>query len=375
MNPELKAKNAIKIKSLDTVTIKGARSYPAWVLVRIRTDQGIEGIGEGFTWSGQAETISNHIKTIGQQLTGRSPLEIEAFLTSFLTKCKDRNWYASISAIEIALWDILGQVAGLPIYALLGGQVREQIPLYADHGIFGGAQSWEECVERIVAMKESGFGMFKWDPFAGHGTPKPAELKEYIKKVEMVREAVGPDYPLAIDAHNRFSVEGAIMAAKALEPLNILFFEAPTEDNPEMLKQVAEATSIPLATGELTCTRKEAKALLDSGAVRVFQPEVGTNGGILESLKTAALAEVYDIKIATHNWCGPVVTRAASHLCATIPNLLYQEYAGGAPQDKWENDLLEPPTQIKNGHIILSDQPGLGSKLNAKVLASRRVFI
>ena len=373
MNPELKSKNSIKIKSVETVTIKGARYYPAWVVVRMRTNQGIEGIGEGFTWHGQAAAISDHIKTLGQQLKGTNPLDIEAFLTRFLPECKDRNWYASISAIEIAMWDILGQVAGLPIYALLGGRVREEIPLYADHGIFGGTQSWEECVQRIVGMKEASFGMFKWDPFSGGGTLEPAKLKEHIKKVEMVHEAVGPDYPLAIDAHNRFSVEGAIMAAKVLEPFDILFFEAPTEDNPEMLKRVAGATSIPIATGELTCTRKEAKSLLDSGAIRVFQPEVGTNGGILESLKTAALAEVYDVKVATHNWCGPIVTRAASHVCAIIPNLIYQEYAGGAPEDEWENDLLEPPTQIKDGHIILSDRPGLGSKLNEKVLASRRI--
>lgn len=373
MNPELTSKHAIKIKRVETVTIKGARSYPAWVIVRMQTDQGIEGIGEGFTWHGQAATISNHIKTLGQQLVGANPLEIEDFLTRFFPECKDRNWYASVSALEIAMWDILGQVAGLPIYVLLGGRVRKRIPLYADHGIFGGAQSWEECVERIVGMKEAGFGMFKWDPFSGGGMFEPAELREHIGKVEMVRDAVGPDYPLAIDAHNRFSVEGAIMAAKALEPLSILFFEAPTEDNPEMLKQIAEATSIPIATGELTCTRREAKSLFDSGAVRVFQPEIGTNGGILESSKTAALAEVYDVKVATHNWCGPVVTRAASHVCATIPNLLYQEYAGGAPEDEWENHLLEPPTQIKNGHIILPDQPGLGCKLNEKVIASRRI--
>jgi len=372
MNPELKL-NSIKINSVETVTIEGARSYPAWVIVRMQTDQGIEGIGEGFTWHGQAATINNHIKALGQQLEGTNPLEIEAFLTRALPECKDRNWYASVSAIEIAMWDILGQAAGLPIYTLLGGQVRQEIPLYADHGIFGGAQNWEECVQRIVGMKEAGFGMFKWDPFSGGGTPEPAELREQIKKVEMVRDAVGFDYPLAIDAHNRFSVEGAIMAAKALEPLNILFFEAPTEDNPEMLKKIAEATSIPIATGELTCTRKEAKSLLASGVISVFQPEVGTNGGILESFKTAALAEVYDVKIATHNWCGPVVTRAASHVCAIIPNLLYQEYAGGAPENEWENHLLEPPTQIKNGHIILPNRPGLGAKLNEKVIASRRI--
>ena len=158
-----------------------------------------------------------------------------------------------------------------------------------------------------------------------------------------------------------------------LEPLDILFFEAPTEDDPGTLKNVAGATDIPLATGELTTTRREAKALLDSEALKVFQPEVGTNGGILESCKTAALAELYGVKIATHNWCGPVLTRAASQVCARTPNLLYQEYAGGAPRNEWENDLLDPPTQIKDGHIVLPDGPGLGFELNEKLLASRRI--
>ena len=256
---------------------------------------------------------------------------------------------------------------------MLGGPLGNELPLYADHGLFDGVESWEEQVEQILAAKEAGFAMFKWDPFVGTGTLAAKELGEAIDRVSQVRDVVGKNYPLAIDAHNRFSVEGAILAAKALEPLNIAFFEAPTRDDPETLKQVAEASSIPLATGELTCTRFEAKALLDSRVLKIFQPEVGTNGGILESCKTAALAELYDVEIATHNWCGPILTRAASHVCARTPNLLYQEYAGGAPQNEWENELLDPPTQIEKGRIILSDGPGLGSVLNEDLLASRRI--
>ena len=373
MNSILQIKNQIEIESVHPVVLRGTRGYREWVIVRVRTDQGIEGIGEGFTWSGQAAAICSHVDTISRQISGTSPVGIEAFLKRFIAQARDRNWYAAISAIEIALWDIVGKIAGLPIYALLGGPLHNELPLYADHGLFDGAECWEEQVERILAAKEAGFAMFKWDPFVGTGTPDPKKLSREIDRVRRVREAVGKDYPLAIDAHNRFSVEGAIMAAKALEPLDIVFFEAPTKDDPEMLKQVAEATSTPLATGELTCTRWEAKALLDSRALQVFQPEVGNNGGILESCKTAALAELYDVKIATHNWCGPIVTRAASHVCARTPNLLYQEYAGGAPRNEWENELLDPPTQIENGHIILPDGPGLGSRLNEKLLASRRI--
>ena len=342
-------------------------------MVRILTDQGIEGIGEGFTWAGRSAAIRSRIESIGEQIAGKSPVAIEAFLGRFSPKATDRNWHAAISAIEIALWDILGKMADLPIFSLLGGPVRKEIPLYADHGLFDGAKSWEEQVDRVLAAKEAGFRMFKWDPFVGMDTRDAKELVKRVDRVRQVREAVGEGYQLAIDAHNRFDEAGAIMAARILESLDILFFEAPTEDDPGTLKKVAGATSIPLATGELTTNRREAKELLDSGALSVFQPEVGTNGGILESCRTAALAELYDVKIATHNWCGPVLTRAASQVCARTPNLLYQEYAGGAPRNEWENDLLDPPTQIKDGHIVLPDGPGLGFELNEKLLASRRI--
>ncbi len=363
----------IKIERVTPMTLRGTRGYKEWVMVRILTDQGIEGIGEGFAWAGRSAAIRSRIESIGQQIAGKSPVEIEAFLGRFSPKATDRNWHAAISAIEIALWDILGKMADLPIFSLLGGPVRKEIPLYADHGLFDGAKSWEEQVDRVLAAKEAGFRMFKWDPFVGMDSHDVKELGKRVDQVSQVRKAVGEGYQLAIDAHNRFDEAGAIMAARILEPLDILFFEAPTEDDPGTLKNVAGATDIPLATGELTTTRREAKALLDSEALKVFQPEVGTNGGILESCKTAALAELYGVKIATHNWCGPVLTRAASQVCARTPNLLYQEYAGGAPRNEWENDLLDPPTQIKDGHIVLPDGPGLGFELNEKLLASRRI--
>ncbi len=317
----MKTDYPIKIERVTPVTIKATRGYEEWVIVRILTDQGIEGIGEGFTWGGQASTIRSHIETIAQQITGTNPMAIEAFLKRFLpSQPTDRSWCAAISAIEIALWDIVGRMADLPIFALLGGPVHKEIPLYADHGIFDGAESWQEKLERILGAKEAGFTMFKWGPFVGEGTPTAKDLGKQVDRVSQVREAVGKEFQLAIDAHNRFSIDGAIMAAKALEPLNILFFEAPTKDDPELLRRVADATSIPLATGELTTTRRDAKALFDSGVLEVFQPEVGTNGGILESCKTADLAELYDVKIATHNWCGPIVSRAATHVCARTSN-------------------------------------------------------
>ena len=151
-------------------------------------------------------------------------------------------------------------------------------------------------------------------------------------------------------------------------------FEEPVDANqPERLKPIADSTSIPIAVGENICTREEAKKVFDTEAIEIIQPELGTNGGILESFKVSAMAEVYNVKVSTHNWCGPIVTLAASHLCAAIPNLLYQEYASTAPEDSWEKEFLEPPIRIENGEIVLSDSPGLGVKINEKLLEDRRL--
>jgi len=362
----------IKITKVEPILIKATRGYKEWNLVRLHTDQGLTGIGEGFAWGGKARTIAGHIKQLGQSLVDTSPLRIEAFLHRASADPPEDKlaWFAAVSAIEIALWDIAGQVAGLPIYAMLGGKMRERIPLYADHGVFKHGFD----VQRIVAMKEAGYGMFKWDPFQGGGNPGKEAIAAQVQQVAQVRRAVGPDYPLAIDAHGRFDLEGAKLAAKALEPLNVLFFEEPIHyTKPELFAPLAKSTSLTLATGEMLTTRIQLKTFLETAAVGVFQPEVGTNGGILESVKAAAMCEPYGVKIAAHNWCGPVVTRAATHVCATIPNLLYQEYASVAPEDQWELDLLDPPTQLDHGHIIPPEGPGLGSKLNEKLLKERRI--
>jgi len=256
------------------------------------------------------------------------------------------------------------------IHALLGGAVRSHIPLYADHGVF--ARGFD--VDRILAMKEAGFGMFKWDPFQGGGNPGEKAIRRQVEQVVKVREAVGPDYRLAIDAHGRFNVDGAIIAAKAMEPLKIVFFEEPVNfRHPEWFEPIAASTSIPLSTGEMVTCRQEVAAYLKTGALAFFQPEVGTNGGILETVKVAAMCEPFGIRIATHDWCGPIVSRAAAHACAVIPNLLYQEWASCAAEDKWEQELLDPPTEVKNGQIVLTDRPGLGSKLNEKLVKERLI--
>lgn len=375
----LKIGHPIKIETVEPILIKPTTRGYAFLIVRIRTDQGIDGIGECHA-SGEARSLAirDFVDSMSGELEGTNPLEIEAFLNRAAQGGAGWEWFAAVSAIEIAMWDILGQIAGFPIYTLLGGRIRERIPLYANHGAFAEAKTVEERVERAVQTKEAGFDMFKWDPFGYYeirGTPETAQLDGAIKEVEAMRNALGADFNMAIDAHARFSLEGALMTVKALEPLNPFFFEEPTNppDQPDLLKQVADSTSIPIATGELLSERRSAEKVLAHGGIQILQSEVGNNGGILETFKVAAMAEAHNIKMAPHNWCGPVLARATAHVCTTIPNLLYMEYAGTAPEAAWEHDLIDPPLRIENGELIPSDLPGLGSKLNDDVVSARRL--
>ncbi len=378
----------IRITSVKPVLVKATRGYAGWVFARVRTDQGIEGIGEGFSWGNgmnheRVRLVRDSVATIGSQLTGTNALEIAAFVNRFARRPSEGYsvglesglwWVSAVSAIEIALWDIAGQAAGLPIHALLGGRVRTGVPLYANHGAYVGIDDTAGQVERAIATKEAGFRMFKFDPFGGsRGDPNPAEIKAYRKAAQAFRDGLGADFKIAVDGHIRFDLKGGMRAAKELEDFNLVFFEEPIPPGrPDLFRKIAESTSLPLAAGERIFDRTQVREALDS-AIRVIQPEAGNIGGILEMRNAAAMAELYDATVAPHGWCGPVVTRAAAHVSATLPNLLAQEYPSTAPDDRWENDLLEPPTEVKNGELVLTDRPGLGSKLNEKLLATRTI--
>ena len=142
---------------------------------------------------------------------------------------------------------------------------------------------------------------------------------------------------------------------------------------PEWFRPIADSTSVPLATGEMITHRKEVATYLQTGELRFFQPELGTNGGILETVKVAAMCKSFGVRIATHDWCGPVVSRAAMHVCAVIPNLLYQEWENCDPEGRWEQELLEPPTSPDRGHLVVDDRPGLGFQLNERLVNERRI--
>ena len=368
----------IKITAAEPLVLHGRsdpRSRP-WVWTRLRTDQGLTGYGECYAWileRGKLK-IPDMVRDIGEQITGSSAVAIESLRQRFWALGSSLEWFAALATIEIAMWDILGQAAGLPVHALLGGRVRNRIPVYANHSTFSGRDT-PSRVDSAVQAKEMGFKTFKWDPFVERGSPPESAIALEIEQVRAIHDAVSPSMRIAIDAHGRYnSVESAIAAARLIEPFDPLFFEEPTQrGRPELLPWVAAETSIPLAVGEMHRTVAESKRWLDTGVLGVLQPEVGNDGGILETYHMAALANSYGVQLAPHGWVGPIAVRAAAHVCAVIPNLLVQEYPGSRPDHRWTQELIHPANDVVDGELVVPDGPGLGFQVVEKEIDRIRI--
>lgn len=359
-------------------------SYPGggvWVLTRIRTDQGVDGIGEGFCESAEsARAVRHEILKMAPSLVGTDPLDINAFVQKFKPLGKGRFWTSAIAAMEIAMWDIAGKTAGKPVHDLLGGALRMRIPVYQTWGAF----DLDQSIDKMVAAKAKGIQMLKCDPFVTlpwrtvgtpvQDLPRPDDVKATEKYLARLRMALGDDYKIGCDGHWRMSVAGAKMMAKIMEPFRPVFFEEPTSlpSDPLDLKAVAESTSIPISTGEHFETIEQAAQAVASGALSFMQPEVTWNCGLLETLKMTSLAEGMGIRIATHGHVSPLGIRAASHINAVIPNLFFQEHPGVSWQD-WTEALFEPPDRVVDGHVIMADGPGLGMSLNEAELKRRLI--
>lgn len=384
------APSGMEITAVEPIMIQGARGYHAWNLVKVKSDQGIEGIGEGFSFAygklDKAKIIHGHIRNLGESIVGANPLAIQSFLKTAWSMAPEREdpkyWAAAIAAIETALWDVFGKSMNLPVHALLGGKIRHRIPLYANHGVFFDDErryidyrkDFGRLVERVLSMKEAGYKMFKWDPFSEGGNPGPQLISKRVAAIAKVREAVGPDYEIGIDAHGRFDTEGAILAAKAMEPLKVKFFEEPVNfKNPSWFPRIAESTSIPLATGEHLARRAQAAEILKTGAIQFIQPELGNFGGILETMRAASMSESFNVRFLPHNYCGPILTRALMQVSCVVTNLHYMEYAACGKSAPWERELIDPPNQVENGKMKVPGGPGLGFQLNHDLVMKRRI--
>src|SRR5918993_3776153 len=272
------------------------------IFVEVRTDSGITGVGEA-SLEGKTEAVVGAINDLAEYLIGQDPTRIEHH---WQTMYRHSFWRggviigSAISGIEQALWDILGKVLGVPVHELLGGRVRDRVRLYAN-GPRG--TTAEEVAESCLRLVEAGWGALKLVPFeAVPGVAGQRELAEARRRMQLIRDAVGPDVDVLVDCHGRLSPTAAIQMAEALDEFDIYFFEEPVlPEDPQALAEVAAAISIPVATGERLFTKWGFRDVLALGAADVLQPDLAHCGGIWEARKIAAVAEINYAGIAPHN--------------------------------------------------------------------------
>lgn len=364
----------MKITNVKVHAVKG-RHWPRFpmVFVEIETDAngGLVGLGESLLY--KSTGVIESLNQVSEYLMGKDPFQIELHWETLYRRGVNP---AALSGIETALWDIVGQACGQPIYNLLGGKCRDRVRVYVD-GFFRGAQ-YEEYAQKAIEAVQQGFNALKMDvdepiPMANRFNRQisAADLRHMAQMVESVRTAVGPDIDLAIDAHGAFDVAAAIRLGEALEPYKLMWIEDPIPmENMVALAKVAEATTTPICTGELLTTRYQFRELFERQAADLIMPDLARTGGILEMKKIASSADTYYIPIAPHNMVGPVATIASAHVCLCVPNFLVLEYQlGDVP---YIDDLLSSPMPIRDGHLELSDAPGLGVKLNHAAIEKYR---
>lgn len=336
-----------------------------WMFVKVYTDEGIDGVGEA-TLEYKEKALTGAVEHIKEYLVGKDPRQIEKHFHDIY---RDAYWrggavlMSALSAVEMALWDILGKSLGVPVYQLLGGKVNDKCRIYVN-GWFSGAKTPEEFAEKAKIAVKRGVTAMKWDPFGkSYLEISNKDLDTALRNIAAVREAVGDKVDLLIEGHGRFNVPTSIKIAKLIEEFNPMFFEEPTPpDNLEALKAVRDKSPVAISAGERLYTMKDFKDLFEMRAADYIQPDVSHAGGIMELKKIAAVAETYYIPFAPHNPSGPVANAATLQLAACCPNfsileIMYSDVT-------WRADVTDEKLEYADGYITIPDKPGLGLEIN-----------
>ena len=353
----------MKVTDVKTFVVDCFRTN--WVFVKVYTDEGIDGVGEA-TLEYKEKALLGAVEHIKEYLVGQDPRDIEKHWHAIY---RDAYWrggavlMSALSAVETALWDILGKSLGVPVYRLLGGKVNEKVRIYVN-GWFAGAKEPEEFGEKAKIAVQRGVTAMKWDPFGKNYLEiSNAELNKALRCVAAVREAVGDQVDLLIEGHGRFNIPTGIKIAKELEQFKPMFFEEPVPpDNLDALKAVRDKSPVAISAGERLYTRWDYNRMFDLGAADYIQPDISHAGGISELRKIAATAESRYIGFAPHNPSGPVANAATLQLAALCPNFSILEIMYSDVD--YRLDVTNENLEYKDGYITIPDKPGLGIEIN-----------
>ena len=327
----------------------GARN---WLFVRIHTDEGLYGVGESSGWPRVVQTA---IRDLTPLVVGQDPFHIESIVQRLQVAMMGHGMTGvvgagAITGIEMALWDIKGKALDTPVWNLLGGKVHDTLRLYTH------AHTPDQCRRYM----ERGFDAFK-----------TGGVTEPLGKIRRLREELPDTVDLMADVHGPpwLTVPDAIRLGQALEEFDLLFYEDPVApDIPGAIKEVARHVNLPIAAGERHAWTWGVQQLIEEHIIDVVQPDTGRAGGLNAMRKIAALAETHFVMFAPHDGSlGPVAEMAAVHLCATLPNFLILEHLEDDVPQRYE--VMEPQPEIRDGHIVVPDRPGLGIDIVPEAIA------
>ncbi len=356
----------MKIARIETIRVA---EQPQIIWVQVYTDTGLVGLGETYYAPTVVQAAVHDF--FGPLLIGRDPFEIERHWEAMF-RLSDHAGFGgaemrAISALDMALWDIKGQAAQMPIYELLGGAVRKRIRVYAT-GI-----PYEGAADLARQLLDEGITAMKGGPtialaIASDGQYlDPGDLDRALKPIREIRDAVGMDMQIANDGHGKWNLPCAISIAQAMEPYDMMW----QEDlmpllNPEALRRLQEATRAPVCISERLLSRWQLRAFIENGAARIVMPDLIWTGGISETHKIAILASAHQVPFAPHDATGPVNIFACGHICFSSANAMMQEHVPSFYKG-WYGDFVDPNLDIRDGFLYASQEPGMGTRLKAGV--------
>jgi galactonate dehydratase len=358
--------------------ISAIRAYPVWVgtrnqlIVKVETDQGLSGWGESGL-SGREKAVVGAIDHYREFLIGRDPFRIGALWQEMYRSQYfegGRVLQAAISAIDIALYDILGKALGVPVYQLLGGKQRDRIPTFATTS----APPGEEMIEQAKALIAAGWTAMRLSP-SGHGGSTVYEPREHIattaKWCVRAREALGDEIVLGIDLHHRLSVAEAASFCQKMPSGTLDFLEEPIRDEtPEAYEALRRMVDIPFAIGEEFASKWQFLPYIERNIHQFNRIDVCNVGGLTEAMKVAGWSEAHYVDMMPHNPLGPICTAATIHFAAAVPNFSWLETrTSAAEQLGFDNSEFFPvQPRIENAHYPVSDAPGLGVEVNEDLI-------
>ena len=371
---------ATKITNVDVFILQGPQDKrPHWVsnfivptaneiLIKMQTNDGIEGFGMATSYS-DAEPILAVLRSgILDRIVGTNPLSPESiyedlFSLTWNREAHEKGWNKEAlirisAAVDVACWDIIGKLAGLPLYQLFGGY-RNQVPYYVTCAYYRDGKDMAELRDEIVALRAQGHTSFK-------AKVGGLTLKEDMARLETVRDVIGDDAKLMVDVNRAWDLKTAIEAVKALEPLNPSWLEEPLRwvDDRRQLKLLAQKSNIPLSAGESELTSYGCRSLLEEQAIEILQFDVTMFGGFTEGRKMAALCELNHVTVTPHHDCF-----IHAQLVASTPAGGFVEAFTDPERDPLQAELFTNPPNLSEGWLKMNAEPGLGLILSDQAVA------